>query len=120
MFSAGLITNLAGIVKVLGMLPIPIEVKIEPGGGDEIADLVRAQKLLQEIPMHDILRAACNTAILDWMTGVTLGSFADRLSEDDEDWDWMVASGIIQMHRCRDEIELALGILSGKVEIEEE
>ncbi|MGW4718289.1 hypothetical protein [Nocardia sp. NPDC004260] len=107
------IHTLAGIAKVLGMLPIPIEISADPNDESQIEDVLRARRLIREVPMGEVLRAAVNTAIIDWMSGLTLGMLADQ--GDDEDKEWLLTAALVAMTRCEHEIEFALDLISGRI-----
>lgn len=116
-FRVATLTNLAGLAKVLGMLPIPIEVRVGLEQVDEtIGDLLRARTLLAEEPMSEVLHAAVNTAILDWLSGLTLGTVADG---DEENAVWLYTAAMISMRRCQQEVGFALDILDGNIIIED-
>lgn len=117
-FRAATLLNLAGLAKVLGMLPIPIEIRVDGSFGDDIiSSLLRARELLREMPMSEVLHAAVNTAILDWLSGLTLGTTAEE-NEDDADWLYFAATQL-SMSRCQQAIGFALDILDGTIVIEE-
>nr|WTA71268.1 hypothetical protein OHB51_35325 [Micromonospora sp. NBC_00855] len=115
-FRASTLLNLVTLAKVLGMLPIPIEIKVGALEDGTIEDLHRARVLLPEIPMSEVLHAAVNTAILDWFAGLTLGSVAD---ENEDDAPWLYTAAQLSQTRCRDAIEVAYGILTGEIVIED-
>ena len=116
-FRIAALTNLAGLAKVLGMLPIPIEIRIgEDIAGDTLANLLRARTLLADVPMSEVLHAAANTAILDWLSGLTLSTVAE---DNEEDADWLYTAATISMHRCQQAIGFALDILDGTIIIED-
>ncbi len=116
-FRAATLTNLAGLAKVLGMLPIPIEIRVGHSIADDtLTDLHRARALLPEVPMSEVLHAAVNTAILDWLAGLTLGTVAD---DNEDDAVWLYSTALISMRRCQEEIGFALDVLDGTIVIED-
>ncbi|MFI7527507.1 hypothetical protein [Nocardia salmonicida] len=117
MFAEALIHNLAGLAKILGMLPIPIAISTD-SGTDHMGQMLRVRKLVGDIPMNEVLTAAINTAIVDWMTGAILESVRQDEAEGDEK-DFLLTSALLSMHRCNEAIQFALGILHGDIVIED-
>lgn len=117
MFAEALIQNLAGLAKLLGMLPIPIVISTEPGT-EHMEQMLRVRKLVKDIPMDTVLRATVSTAIVDWMTGAILESVREDEDEDDAK-DLLLTSAMLAMHRCRQEIVFAIDILNGDIVIED-
>jgi hypothetical protein len=102
----------AGIAKVLGMLPIPIALKVQlDTDPSDIEDLLRARKLVREIPMEQILIAVVNTMIVEWMAAMTL---AGQIDPDDQSDDWLLEAAILNMLRVDSSINVALNILADR------
>lgn len=100
------------IRKVLGSLELPIQmVEFDRENGSVAYDSAKlALGAVRDLPMPRLLRAAVTTALIDWLSSVSLSIHATIQSED-----WAQRAAILQLSRCENSVHLARGVIAGEL-----
>ncbi|RJO74156.1 hypothetical protein D5S18_18560 [Nocardia panacis] len=107
--------------KVPARLDVPIGLAlVDPDhfGIEHHNSIEATRKLLEQAPMSTHLRVTLVTACTDWLTAITLAALACEEDDIEDSPEWIFASALIQAGRVSNEIDLAEGILDGKIPTE--